>query len=254
MGAKVKRIIAIALIILTVASTVYAAALNFTPVITLTRLTTTTVRCQLSGIRGTGIDTLKVVGVGDDSLTYQVFFAPSTTTKDTTLTGFVPGSTRIMQVRADSAGVYKYSTPDTVTLYSPQYETPVPTSDMDAFSAVKAATSWPKTGTFVTTLSTSGTTSRDSTIIYDTWPNMGGMAVATGDSVVLSVYCMAGYETGSGTMYFAPCDTLSIASAGVHNKTWSVPVGARHIYFVIAGTTDNGSDTGCTLYLRRTKY
>ena len=95
-----RRTITLALLALTAASTVYAAAMNFTPVITPTRLTITLTRLQLSGLRGTGIDPLKVVGVGDDSLTYQVFFAPSTTTKDTTLTGFVPGSTHIMQVRA----------------------------------------------------------------------------------------------------------------------------------------------------------
>jgi hypothetical protein len=159
-----------------------------------------------------------------------------------------------MQVRADSAGTYKYSTPDTATTYNPQPETPVPTATLDYFQTIAAASSWPKGGVIVDTLSAHDTTARDSTILYETWPNMGSIAVATGDSVVLSIYCMAGYETKSGTMHFAVCDTLSMTTAGTHNKTWNVPTGSRHVYFVVAGTTDNGSDTGCSLYLRRTKY
>lgn len=242
----------------------HSAALNFTPTITLTAMSTTTIRIQIAGCRATGIDTIKVYSAGADSATGEKYWFKASTTKDTTVTSLVPYTTKIWKVRADSAGTYKTSVPDTAQTYPPQILTPPSSTIKDDWREMQKATSWPTTSTYSSTLSIIDATGSDSTMVYDVWPYTGVHIVASGDSAVIKFRFWGGNSTNSKATYhptassvvwnYAVVDSLSISAKGTYVYTVSFPVGCRYFYVEALGQTGNGHASSAILSTRRYRY
>jgi len=110
-----------------------------------------------------------------------------------------------------------------------------------------------------TTITLTGTTDSDSTVVYNSYPYTDAEVVVTGvtDSTKCTVLVYAGYcGYDLTTWQTALVDSLNITSAGIKHFSSGVklPV-SKHFYFVTRADADN-SDTGTTLRFRlnRSRY
>lgn len=245
------------------AALAWSAALNFTPTITLTRLTTTTMRIQLAGLRATGIDTIKVYSAAADSATGPKYWFKAATTKDTTVASLTPGKTYVFKVRADSAGTYKTSVPDTMQTYYPQLNRPIQTTILDDWRQAARATAWPPTNTYTYGWTIQTASGLDSSMVYEAFPYTGSLIVfggyASTDSTQIKVRLMAGFtdslnvSTSVGRPYYTAVDSASYTARGTYSKSWSIPVGAINYYYELFGQTGNGNGTTVNIWQRRVR-
>ncbi len=244
---------------------VSGAALNFTPTITLTAVSASSVRIQIAGCRATGIDTIKVYSAGDDSATAQKYWFKAAVTKDTTVAwtpSIAPRTTLIWKVRADSSGTYKTSAPDTVQTQPTLIVPPLVNDIKDDFRTATNAAS--RANYAVSTFTIADAAGLDSTVVFETWPYNGLHLKATGDSTKVRLRIWGGNSNMTAAMYhptpttalwqYAVCDSLDVSAAGSYVWSPDISVGARYFYVEILGQTDNGHATSLAINVRRYRF
>ena len=248
-----KKLLVSIILLVGIVGSAWAVRLNFTPTITMTPLTSTTMRIQLAGLRATGIDSIIVYSAGSDSVTTIRYYFKATVTKDTTVATLAPNKLYMWKVKADSAGTYRTSVPDTSKTYPAQHESLIAENIKNVFQTMFKASAWPPTQVYSPTFSLADANAIDSTMVYEVFPYDGITVVAKGDSISHTFYCMGGYSANAleSLWKYAIVDSFSITAAGTKHYTWSIPAACRYFYVRLYSKAGNGHATTDTLSVNR---